>query len=88
MSPALHPINEVVPVDDPWPNTQRRINAPMSYLTQILQPGEKILFDGHLHWIIYRRAILLLILAGLAAAALRFTDDQNGLKFAVLRREP
>ncbi|REF86129.1 PH (Pleckstrin Homology) domain-containing protein [Methylovirgula ligni] len=58
--------------------------SPMSYLTQILQPDEKVLFDGHLHWIIYRRAILLLILAGLAAAALRFTGDQNGLKFAVL----
>ena len=54
----------------------------MSYLSQILQPDEKVLFDGHLHWIIYRRAIYALLLAAACLAALHFLDDQDGLKFA------
>lgn len=36
----------------------------MSYVTSVLQPGEKVLFTGRLSWIVYHRAILLL-LAGL-----------------------
>jgi uncharacterized membrane protein YdbT with pleckstrin-like domain len=56
----------------------------MSYLTQILQPDEKVLFDGRLHWIIYGRAILFALLAGLCAGALYFLGDQQGLKFSAL----
>ncbi len=56
----------------------------MSYLTQILQPDEKVLFDGRLHWIIYGRAILFALLAGLCAGALYFVGDQQGLKFSAL----
>ncbi len=56
----------------------------MSYLAQILQPDEKVLFDGRLHWIIYRRAMLLLVLTGLCLAALHFLGDQHGLKFSAL----
>jgi uncharacterized membrane protein YdbT with pleckstrin-like domain len=56
----------------------------MSYLTHILQPDEKVLFDGHLHWIIYRRAILFAILTALCIGALFFLNDQHGLKFSAL----
>lgn len=56
----------------------------MSYLGQILQPDEKVLFDGHLHWIIYRRAIAFLVLAILCSGALRFFNDQPGLKISAL----
>ncbi len=56
----------------------------MSYLAHILQPDEKVLFDGRLHWIIYRRALLWLVLAALCAAAPHVLDDRHGLKFAAL----
>jgi uncharacterized membrane protein YdbT with pleckstrin-like domain len=58
----------------------------MSYLTHILQPDEKVLFDGRLHWIIYDRAILWLLLAGLCGIAFNFpvADNPHGLKFAAL----
>jgi membrane protein YdbS with pleckstrin-like domain len=47
----------------------------MSYLKHILQPGETLIFDGHLHWIIYRKAIFFLICALIAVvAAYRFKD--------------
>ena len=56
----------------------------MSYLGQILQPDEKVLFDGHLHWIIYRRTIILAVVAALCLGVLRFLDDRHGLKFSAL----
>lgn len=49
----------------------------MSYLKHILQPGERVIVDGRLHWIIYRKAILLLIctlVAGVAAAYFQHTQ--------------
>jgi uncharacterized membrane protein YdbT with pleckstrin-like domain len=49
----------------------------MSYLKHILQPGENVIFDGRLHWIIYRKAILFLICTVLAVvAAVHFRDTQ------------
>lgn len=56
----------------------------MSYLAHILQPDEKVLVDGHLHWIIYRRAILFALLTALCAGVLFFVKDQQGLKFSAL----
>ncbi|HLH10591.1 MAG TPA: PH domain-containing protein [Methylovirgula sp.] len=54
----------------------------MRYLEKILQPGERVVFDGHLHWIIYRKAIFCLILTLIAgAAALYFRGTQY--RFAV-----
>ncbi len=41
----------------------------MSYLQHVLQPGEKVVVDGCLHWIIYRKAIFFLICTTLAVAA-------------------
>lgn len=49
----------------------------MSYLKHILQPGERVIVDGRLHWIIYEKAILLLIctlIAGAGAAYFQHTQ--------------
>lgn len=35
----------------------------MAYYTQVLQPDERVLVVGRLHWSIYLRAILMLVLA-------------------------
>jgi uncharacterized membrane protein YdbT with pleckstrin-like domain len=35
----------------------------MAYYTKVLQPDEKVLAVGHLHWSIYRYALLLLLAA-------------------------
>jgi uncharacterized membrane protein YdbT with pleckstrin-like domain len=49
----------------------------MSYLRHILQPGETVVFDGHLHWIIYRKAIFFLICTLIAVgAAVHFQETQ------------
>jgi uncharacterized membrane protein YdbT with pleckstrin-like domain len=34
----------------------------MSYVNSVLQPGERIIIRGHLHWIVYWHAILFLVL--------------------------
>ena len=41
----------------------------MSYVRSVLQPNEKIIITGRLHWIVYIRAILLLVI-GTALVAL------------------
>jgi uncharacterized membrane protein YdbT with pleckstrin-like domain len=43
----------------------------MSYVRSILQPNEKILIIGKLHWIIYMQAILLLVV-GILLVALEY----------------
>ena len=35
----------------------------MSYVSKVLQPGERVLMLGKLHWIIYRGAVIALVLA-------------------------
>jgi len=35
----------------------------MAYYTKVLQPGERVLAIGHLHWSIHRHALLLLMVA-------------------------
>src|SRR5215203_4059494 len=35
----------------------------MSYVNSVLQPGERIIMRGHLHWIVYWHAILFTVLA-------------------------
>jgi uncharacterized membrane protein YdbT with pleckstrin-like domain len=56
----------------------------MSYLARILQPDEKVLYDGRLHWIIYDRALLWLLIAAVCGIAFNFPGDPHGLKFAAL----
>src|SRR4029077_3646405 len=41
----------------------------MKYVEQVLQPGETVTYATSLHWLVYLRAILLLILAGLTLIA-------------------
>jgi uncharacterized membrane protein YdbT with pleckstrin-like domain len=36
----------------------------VKYVEQVMQPGEKLIYATSLHWLVYLRAILLLILAG------------------------
>ena len=35
----------------------------MRYIERILQPGEKLVFAGKIHWVIYIPAIIMLLLA-------------------------
>jgi uncharacterized membrane protein YdbT with pleckstrin-like domain len=50
----------------------------MRYVTRVLQPGETVVYLTTLHWFIYWRAILLLIICiGLAVAAWYTVDNQN-----------
>jgi uncharacterized membrane protein YdbT with pleckstrin-like domain len=47
----------------------------MAYYTKVLQPGETVRIVGHLHWLIFVRAILLFIAAAvLAGLALQLSD--------------
>jgi uncharacterized membrane protein YdbT with pleckstrin-like domain len=41
----------------------------MSYIQKVLQPGETLIYRTRLHWLIYGRAILLLLIAIACAAA-------------------
>jgi len=41
----------------------------MVYYTKVLQPGERVLAIGHLHWSIHRHALLLLMVALLVLVA-------------------
>ena len=40
----------------------------MSYVDSVLQPGERIIMRGHLHWIVYWHAILFFVLMILSAS--------------------
>src|SRR5215203_1207610 len=40
----------------------------MSYVDSVLQPGERIIMRGHLHWIVYWHAILFLVLGVVVVA--------------------
>ena len=68
----------------------------MRYIEEILQPGEKVLYAGTLHWVVYVPAVLVLILAlvaltqaassptgtiwSVAAGALAFVGCAMGLR--------
>ena len=50
----------------------------MRYVRRVLQPGETIVYATKLHWLIYIRTILLLIVCViLAGAAVSTSDNQN-----------
>jgi membrane protein YdbS with pleckstrin-like domain len=59
--------------------------AAMRYVRRVLQPGETVVYATRLHPVIYWRAILLLIIAIILAAAAWYTaDNQNiALAFAI-----
>ena len=47
----------------------------MGYVETILEPGERVTHRAHLHWIIYWRAVVLMLIGGLMC----FTADSNGV---------
>lgn len=47
----------------------------MAYYTKVLQPDERVLVIGRLHWMIYRHALLLLCLAVAVAVAAWWLPD-------------
>jgi membrane protein YdbS with pleckstrin-like domain len=50
----------------------------MRYVTRVLQPGETVIYATRLHWVIFWRAILLLIICLiLVGAAWHMADNQN-----------
>lgn len=52
-------------------------NTDMAYYTRVLQPDERVLVIGRLHWTIYLRAILVLILAAAILAGSFSLQDAN-----------
>jgi uncharacterized membrane protein YdbT with pleckstrin-like domain len=55
----------------------------MNYVDSVLQPGERVVVRGHLHWIVYWSAILFLILT-VASAGFGPIGWMGSAAFAVL----
>ena len=55
----------------------------MRYVRRVLQPGETIVYSTKLHWIIYWRAILLLIVCVMLAWAAWYMADNKNLSLAL-----
>ena len=65
----------------------------MSYVDSVLQPGERIILRGRLHWIVYWHAILFLVLgvvlvtwesrSGMSDGLISFTTIAFGVLFIV-----
>jgi uncharacterized membrane protein YdbT with pleckstrin-like domain len=55
----------------------------MRYVRRVLQPGETIVYSTKLHWIIYWRAILLLIVCIMLAGAAWYMADNKNLSLAL-----
>jgi uncharacterized membrane protein YdbT with pleckstrin-like domain len=49
----------------------------MAYYTKVLQPDERVLVVGHLHWSIYTHAVLILALAVAVAVGAFWVPDAN-----------
>jgi uncharacterized membrane protein YdbT with pleckstrin-like domain len=49
----------------------------MAYYTKVLQPDERVLVVGHLHWSIYTHAVLILALAVAVAIGAFWVPDAN-----------
>jgi uncharacterized membrane protein YdbT with pleckstrin-like domain len=47
----------------------------MRYVERVLQPGETVVYATSLHWLVYGRAVLLLVLAVAALVASAFVGD-------------
>ena len=55
----------------------------MRYVRRVLQPGETIVYSTKLHWIIYWRAILLLIVCIIFAGVAWYMADNKNLSLAL-----
>jgi uncharacterized membrane protein YdbT with pleckstrin-like domain len=56
----------------------------MGYLQCVLQPGETVLQEGRLHWFIYWKAVLFLIIACAVAALYYLSADPTMQKGALI----
>ena len=56
----------------------------MAYYTKVLQPDERVLVVGRLHWSIYTHAVLILLLAVAVAIGALWVPDANGQRVAWL----
>jgi uncharacterized membrane protein YdbT with pleckstrin-like domain len=54
----------------------------MKYVEQVLQPDEKVIYATSLHWLVYLRAILLLLVAG-ASLIVSGMFPEPGVKLAL-----
>jgi uncharacterized membrane protein YdbT with pleckstrin-like domain len=59
------------------------MRARTRYVRRVLQPGENIVYATKLHWIIYLRAILLLIVCVIVAGAGWYMADNQNLSLAL-----
>jgi uncharacterized membrane protein YdbT with pleckstrin-like domain len=59
-----------------------RFTTGMVYYTKVLQPDERVLVVGRLHWSIYTRAALILMLAVALAIGAFWVPDPNGQRVA------
>jgi len=55
----------------------------MRYVRRVLQPGETVVYDTKLHWVIYIRAILLFVVCVILVAASVATSDNQNLSLAL-----
>jgi uncharacterized membrane protein YdbT with pleckstrin-like domain len=55
----------------------------MRYVRRVLQPGETVVYDTKLHWVIYMRAILLLVVCVILFAAAVSTSNNPNLSLAL-----
>jgi uncharacterized membrane protein YdbT with pleckstrin-like domain len=55
----------------------------MSYVTRVLQPGETVVYATKLHWLIYLRAIVLLIICVILLGAAITVADNQGFSLAL-----
>ena len=56
----------------------------MSYLNRVLQPEERVVYATRLHWLVYLRAILLLIVAILVLIAADMTEGKVSAALQIL----
>jgi len=75
--------SDIPPSDEFLPDDPTRSAAPSDYVLSVLQPGETIRAIGRLHWVIYLRAALPLVL-GFAVMIYGLGLQHRDLRTAVL----
>lgn len=55
----------------------------MRYVSRVLQPGETIVYATRLHWLIYGRAVVLVIIAVALAIGTSFVADKPNISLAL-----
>ncbi len=55
----------------------------MRYVSRVLQPGETVVYATRLHWLIYGRAVVLVIIAVALAIGTSFVADKPNVSLAL-----